>query len=77
MTTTIGGMPASFPRAAYHRMYHRSFLSMDTDGRVLRLDSLSKLVAPGMRMGWISGPSQFIEKYMLLQECTSQVSDFS
>lgn len=47
---------------------------MDTDGRVLRLDSLSKLVAPGMRMGWISGPSQFIEKYMLLQECTAQVS---
>lgn len=49
---------------------------MDTDGRVLRLDSLSKLVAPGMRMGWISGPSQFIEKYMLLQECTAQVSHF-
>lgn len=46
---------------------------MDTDGRVIRLDSLSKLVAPGMRMGWISGPNAFIEKYMLLQEATSQV----
>lgn len=54
-------------------MKFRSFLSLDTDGRVLRLDSLSKLVAPGMRMGWISGPSAFIEKYMLLQECTAQV----
>lgn len=46
---------------------------MDTDGRVLRFDSLSKFIAPGMRMGWISGPSAFIEKYMLLQESTSQV----
>lgn len=46
---------------------------MDTDGRVIRLDSLSKLVAPGMRMGWVSGPSAFIEKYMLLQESTAQV----
>src|SRR5438270_3271993 len=28
-----------------------SFLSLDTDGRVVRLDSLSKVLAPGIRLG--------------------------
>lgn len=51
----------------------RSFLSLDTEGRVIRFDSLSKFVAPGMRIGWIVGPSDFIEKYQLLQEQTTQV----
>jgi aspartate/methionine/tyrosine aminotransferase len=49
---------------------------MDIDGRVIRLDSLSKIIAPGMRLGWITGPSEFIEKFLLLQEATSQVSYF-
>ena len=30
------------------------FLSLDVDGRVLRVDTLSKCVAPGLRLGWIS-----------------------
>ena len=46
---------------------------MDIDGRVLRLDSLSKFIAPGMRLGWIAGPSDFVAKYLLFQEMTSQV----
>jgi hypothetical protein len=50
----------------------KSILSMDTDGRVIRLDSLSKFVAPGVRIGWIAGAPQFTEKYQLLQEMTSQ-----
>jgi aspartate/methionine/tyrosine aminotransferase len=29
-------------------------MSLDTDGRVIRVDTLSKCVAPGMRLGWIS-----------------------
>jgi len=39
---------------------------------VLRMDSLSKFIAPGMRLGWIAGPEEFIQKYQLLQEMTSQ-----
>jgi DNA-binding transcriptional MocR family regulator len=39
---------------------------------VLRMDSLSKFIAPGMRLGWIAGPEAFIQKYQLLQEMTSQ-----
>ncbi len=50
----------------------RSFLSIDTDGRVIRLDSLSKFVAPGMRLGWITASNSFIDKYQLLQEASTQ-----
>lgn len=50
-----------------------SLLSMDTDGRVLRFDSLSKFICPGLRIGWISnGDPTFIEKYQLLQEISTQ-----
>eukprot|EP00892_Ulva_mutabilis_P010867 jgi/Ulvmu1/8152/UM040_0049.1 len=31
------------------------YLSMDTDGRVLRLDTFSKILAPGLRLGWATG----------------------
>jgi aromatic amino acid aminotransferase I len=51
----------------------RSMFSMDREGRVLRLDSLSKSIAPGMRLGWVAGPQDFVDKYQLLQEQTAQV----
>lgn len=35
----------------------RSFLSLDVDGRVARLDSTSKFLAPGYRIGWVSPAS--------------------
>ncbi|PZC88510.1 ARO8, Transcriptional regulator, partial [Pyrenophora tritici-repentis] len=40
-----------------------SFLSMDTDGRVIRFDTFSKVVAPGSRIGWVTVSQQIIEKY--------------
>ncbi|MBT2671100.1 PLP-dependent aminotransferase family protein [Streptomyces sp. ISL-14] len=35
--------------------------SLDKCGRVLQVGSLSKVVAPGMRIGWIAGESEFIK----------------
>ncbi|XP_044736177.1 kynurenine/alpha-aminoadipate aminotransferase, mitochondrial-like [Chrysoperla carnea] len=45
-----------------HFMEHipPSFQSMDTEGRVLRFDSLSKIVSSGLRIGWVSGPKELI-----------------
>jgi len=55
-----------------------SFLSLDTDGRVLRLDSLSKILAPGIRLGFITASAQLIERLIRIIEVTSQApSGFS
>ncbi|KAJ5776219.1 uncharacterized protein N7511_001230 [Penicillium nucicola] len=49
-----------------------SYLSLDVDGRVLRLDSLSKVLAPGSRMGWVTASEQVVEKFIRLNESSSQ-----
>lgn len=69
----------------------RSFLSMDYDGRVVRLDryvqlifagnpsnsyvflsSFSKILAPGMRLGWVTCNDFFSEKLDMLTDSSSQ-----
>lgn len=39
-----------------------SFLSMDVDGRVVRVESFSKVIAPGLRAGVVSGPAPLLQK---------------
>lgn len=46
----------------------RSFLSMDVDGRVIRLDSFSKIISSGFRIGWVTGPKYLVEKLQLDQQ---------
>lgn len=41
-----------------------SFLSVDTDGRVVRLDTFSKTIAPGCRLGWVTAAPAIIDKYI-------------
>eukprot|EP01064_Diplonema_japonicum_P003754 TRINITY_DN12444_c1_g4_i1.p1 TRINITY_DN12444_c1_g4~~TRINITY_DN12444_c1_g4_i1.p1 ORF type:complete len:437 (+),score=99.05 TRINITY_DN12444_c1_g4_i1:46-1311(+) len=38
----------------------KSFMSMDVDGRVLRFDSLSKVLSSGMRIGFMTARKEFI-----------------
>ncbi|XP_057652127.1 kynurenine/alpha-aminoadipate aminotransferase, mitochondrial-like [Diorhabda carinulata] len=38
-----------------------SFLSLDTEGRVIRLDSMSKVLSSGLRLGWVTGPKRLIQ----------------
>lgn len=49
-----------------------SFLSMDVEGRVIRLDSFSKILAPGIRIGWIIGQADLLERYVRLHEVSIQ-----
>lgn len=42
-----------------------SYFSMDVDGRVLRFDSLSKIISSGVRIGWVTGPKPLVEKIVL------------
>jgi len=39
-----------------------SYLSIDVDGRVIRLDTFSKTVAPGSRLGYVTAQPAIIER---------------
>jgi kynurenine/2-aminoadipate aminotransferase len=39
-----------------------SYLSLDVDGRVMRCDSMSKILSAGLRIGWITGPKPLLER---------------
>ena len=43
-----------------------SYLSVDTEGRVVRLDTFSKTVAPGCRLGWITTQPNLCERLVSL-----------
>lgn len=49
-----------------------SFIELDVDGRVLRVDSFSKVLAPGCRFGWITAQKAFIERLLRVHEVTIQ-----
>ncbi|TKX18267.1 aromatic amino acid aminotransferase-like protein [Elsinoe australis] len=49
-----------------------SSLNIDPDGRVLRLDTFSKTVAPGCRLGWITGQPALIERILRVTETSTQ-----
>ena len=50
-----------------------SFLSMDTEGRVLRFDSFSKVLSSGLRLGYVTGPSPLIERINLHMQVRTYV----
>jgi DNA-binding transcriptional MocR family regulator len=55
-----------------------SFVTIDTSGRVLRLDTFSKSIAPGCRLGWITAQQPFIDRLSRIAETTTQApSGFS
>lgn len=44
-----------------------SIKSMDTQGRVIYLGSFSKILSPGLRVGWACASEEIIQKYELLK----------
>ncbi|TFY60507.1 hypothetical protein EVG20_g7392 [Dentipellis fragilis] len=49
-----------------------SFLKIDYQGRVIRLDTFSKTIAPGVRLGWFTANTMFIERLERHAETTTQ-----
>lgn len=39
-----------------------SYLGLDIDGRVIRVDSFAKFLAPGLRLGWVTARTDVIDK---------------
>ncbi|PGG97040.1 hypothetical protein AJ80_09752 [Polytolypa hystricis UAMH7299] len=67
--------PPDSPPASYDDFLKSlipSFLSIDVDGRVLRLESFSKVISPGSRVGWIVAAEQIVERYIRHSECSTQ-----
>ncbi|KZS93370.1 PLP-dependent transferase [Sistotremastrum niveocremeum HHB9708] len=55
-----------------------SYLRMDYQGRVIRLDTFSKTIAPGSRLGWFTCNPLFAERFERQGETTTQApSGFS
>ena len=50
----------------------QSYLSVDTQGRVVRLDTFSKTVAPGCRLGWITTQPALCERLLRITETSTQ-----
>jgi 2-aminoadipate transaminase len=48
----------------------RSIKSMDQEGRVIYLSTFSKVLAPGLRVGWIVATKPIIEKLDLVKQST-------
>lgn len=61
---------------AYHDLYYdteggplpSSLYALDTDGRVIRTGTFSKILAPGMRLGWGMAQPEIISRMVLLKE---------
>lgn len=45
---------------SYSNEKPKSFLSLDTEGRVIRVDSFSKVISSGMRLGFITAPAPLL-----------------
>jgi 2-aminoadipate transaminase len=54
--------------------------SMDAEGRVIHLSTFSKILCPGLRLGWIVADDRFIEKLVLAKQgmdlCTSPLLQY-
>lgn len=76
MQPYTGANVPDVPPPATHEEFLKSlvpsFLSMDTDGRVLRLDSFSKVVSPGSRIGWVTASAQIVDKYSKHADVSTQ-----
>lgn len=69
ITQSLGGQSTGFP---FLDELIPSFLSIDTDGRVIRLDSFSKTIAPGCRLGWITAQPSICEQLFRITDGTTQ-----
>ena len=45
--------------------------SLDKEGRVIRLDSFSKIFAPGLRIGYASGHPEIIRQFVLFKQSSN------
>jgi len=47
-----------------------SIFSFDYEGRVINLGTFSKILCPGLRLAWVSGNTEIIDKIAILKQAT-------
>jgi DNA-binding transcriptional MocR family regulator len=67
--TANGGRSSGYP---FLDSLVPSYLSVDYEGRVIRMDTFSKTVAPGCRLGWITAQPALIERILRITETSTQ-----
>ena len=55
----------------FSRPYQPSLWSLDVQGRVIRFDSLSKVLSSGLRLGFVTGPVGFVNVMLLCIQATN------
>ncbi|OJA14663.1 hypothetical protein AZE42_02405 [Rhizopogon vesiculosus] len=69
---TPSGRPSPEESKRYISTLTPSFLNFDYQGRVIRLDTFSKTIAPGSRLGWFTCNPLFAERLERQGETTTQ-----
>ena len=76
MQPYVGANAPDVPPPSSHEDFLQSLvpslLSVDIDGRVIRLDSFSKIIAPGLRIGWVTASEQIVERFIRHSEVSVQ-----
>ena len=67
--TMSGGRSSGF---AFLDSLVPSYLAVDVDGRVVRMDTFSKSVAPGCRLGYITAQPRVVEAILHITETSTQ-----
>ncbi|MHC1719867.1 MAG: PLP-dependent aminotransferase family protein [Clostridiaceae bacterium] len=49
---------------------HPSVKSFDKEGWVVFLGSFSKILSPGLRIGWVCATKEILQKYMMAKQCS-------
>lgn len=62
----------SFDKTKFVDSLSKSLMEWDHDGRVVRLESVSKTFAPGCRLGWLIGSKRLLDQYWNLHEVSMQ-----
>lgn len=65
-------IPPPASNEAFLKALIPTYLSFDIDGRVMRMDSFSKVIAPGTRLGWITASEQIVERFVRSNENSNQ-----
>ena len=61
----------SQPGSSFLESLVPSYLTIDTDGRVIGIQTFTKVLAPGCRVGWVVAQPAFIEKLTFATDGTT------